>query len=594
MRVVRAAGICAGRRLRPPDAHPGRSTPRRHPRRQPVACCRAREGGNQLIEVAPYSAAMPIELSGRLVFLASPGSMARERQVCRQTIRDFNEGRGEVERVFFIVRAWEDMPGGVGCPQDRINPKIDDCDFMILILGDKWGSPPAVDGPYSSGTEEEFHRCLDLLRRPDVAMRDLLVLFKTLEAERLRDPGPQLLKVMNFRDAVEKTKLLHYVNFDSDESLTTAIGRKLAEWADPLGLRTPIDISLASPADSVEPPAQATQEQLLDAARSHVANGLLMQAEAAFAHAIEDGGAEAVSEFALFMRRTGRLERALELNRQIIDDPEMLSATDRNSVACKVKALANMGVIYRKRGTLAESIDVLDEAVCTARSGDLPVYPELCYALDNYGLSLLRVDKAKLAREQFEDAHTLRRKFGSDCDLAQSAVNIGRLALLLEDFEGAAEFFAEALELLDTVSYDHLLANALCGLAEARLRQGTREGVRDLLDWALRLNKGLKNSDGISIAHALLARLSLFEGELELAVEHAETCRQESEKSNNFTGHGTAALLLAMAALEGKRIREAREYLVQAVQYARRSGNEQLVKEVDTKVREVPVDDSDE
>jgi hypothetical protein len=35
-----------------------------------------------------------------------------------------------------------------------------------------------------------------------------------------------------------------------------------------------------------------------------------MQAEATFAHAIEDGGAEAVSEFALFMRRTGRLERS--------------------------------------------------------------------------------------------------------------------------------------------------------------------------------------------------------------------------------------------------------------------------------------------
>jgi hypothetical protein len=76
-------------------------------------------------------------------------------------------------------------------------------------------------------------------------------------------------------------------------------------------------------------------------------------------------------------------------------------------------------VIYRKRGSLTESIDVLDEAVRTARSSDLPVYPELCYSLDNYGLSLLRVAKAELAREQFEDAHILRKKLGSDRDLAQ-------------------------------------------------------------------------------------------------------------------------------------------------------------------------------
>jgi hypothetical protein len=60
---------------------------------------------------------------------------------------------------------------------------------------------------------------------------------------------------------------------------------------------------------------------------------------------------------------------------------------------------------------------------------------------------------------------------------------MGHWALRLEDFEGAAEFFAEALELLDTVSCDYLLANALCGLAEARLRQGAREGIRDLLLW---------------------------------------------------------------------------------------------------------------
>ena len=124
--------------------------------------------------------------------------------MCRQAIRRFNDERSESERVTFIIRAWEDLPGGIGRPQDRINPRLDDCDFMILLLGDRWGSPPALDGPYSSGTEEEFYRCLDLLAQLDAAMRDLLVLFKTLDDDRLRDPGQQLLKVMDFRDALGK------------------------------------------------------------------------------------------------------------------------------------------------------------------------------------------------------------------------------------------------------------------------------------------------------------------------------------------------------------------------------------------------------
>jgi tetratricopeptide (TPR) repeat protein len=537
---------------------------------------------------------MPIEVSGRLVFLASPGNMATEREACRKVIREFNEGRSESERVAFIVRAWEDMPGGVGRPQDRINPKLDDCDFMILILGDRWGSPPALDGPYTSGTEEEFYRCLDLLARPDAAMRDLLVLFKTLEPGRVRDPGPQLLKVMSFRDSLEKSKALQYVTFDSDESLATAIGKKLAEWARPLDARTPAKITLPDAEDSVEPPTQATREQLLNTARDHAANGVLMQAEAAFAHAIEDGDVDAVSEFALFMRRTGRLERALELNRQIIEDPKILRATDRDSIAHRVKALANMGVIHRKRGSLSDSIVALQEAVRTADSSDFPVYQDLCYALDNYGLSLLRANKVDLAHEQFEKAHALRKEFGTGRDLAQSAVNLGRQALLLEDFQRASALFVEALENPDTASDDHLLANVLCGLAEARLRQGSREGVHDLLNRALELNASLGNSDGISIAHALLARLFLLEDAPERAAEHAELCRQESEKTNNATGHGTAALLLARVALAGGRMREAHEYLVQAAQYSRKSRYGPLMEEVDATARELATDHSDE
>jgi tetratricopeptide (TPR) repeat protein len=246
-----------------------------------------------------------------------------------------------------------------------------------------------------------------------------------------------------------------------------------------------------------------------------------------------------------------------------------------------------MGVIYRKRGSLIDSINALREAVRTAESSDFPVYRELCYALDNYGLSLLRTNKAGLADEHFEKAHALRKEFGSGRDLAQSAANLGRQALLVEDFHRAAAYFVEALEFPDAASDDHLLANVLCGLAEARLRQGSRESVRDLLDRAVELNANLGNSDGISIAHALLARLFLLEGASDLATEHAELCRQESEKTNSATGHGTAALLLAMVALSSRRMREAHEYLVQAAQYSRKSGNVPLIKEVDSKAREL-------
>jgi len=210
-----------------------------------------------------------------------------------------------------------------------------------------------------------------------------------------------------------------------------------------------------------------------------------------------------------------------------------------------VMALANMGVIHRKRGSISESIDVLREAVRTAQSSALPVYPELCYALDNYGLSLLPMDRPELARKQFEEAHAVRMEFGADSDLAQSAVNMGRSALLLTDFERAVAYFTDALSMPGEGLDDRLTANALCGLAEARLKQDSTHSVRDLLDRALKLNVRLGNSDGISIAYGLLGRLLVLEDELDLAAEHADLCRKESEKTSSAIGRATAAALLA-------------------------------------------------
>lgn len=535
---------------------------------------------------------MPVELSGRLVFLASPGNMTVERQTCRKVLQEFNDESSETERVVFLLRAWEDMPGGIGRPQDRINPKLDDCDYMILVLGDRWGTPPAVEGPYSSGTEEEFHRCLDLLASPTAVMRDLLILFRTLEPERLRDPGPQLLEVMNFRDALEKAKSLHFVSFDSDASFVTAIRKKLTEWAGPLRPREPVRIELPSLGDLDASPTSASRTQLLEAAREHAKNGLLMQAEAAFAHAIEDRDVASISEFALFMRRTGRLERALELNQQIIEDPSILSSTDQESVAHKVRALANMGVIHRKRSSLSESIKVLREAVRTAESSAVPVYQEFCYALDNYGLSLLRAGKSDLAHQQFEKAHSLRKEFGTPLDLAQSAINLGRQGMLRENFAQAARLFEDAIDILETANDGHLLANALCGLAEARLRAGVRDGVHALLERAVECNETLGNSDGISIAHALLAKHFLADGKPGLADEHAELCLQESQKTNSATGYGTSFLLKAMIARQEGRVRDAAEFLIKAKQHAQGSGNESLVRDIDAVGREWTADGS--
>ncbi|NHE67806.1 tetratricopeptide repeat protein [Rhodococcus sp. D-46] len=533
---------------------------------------------------------MPIELSGRPIFLASPGNLAHERDICRKTVSAFNEERANPARVHFLVRGWEQFPAGVGRPQARINPYIDDCDFMILMLGDHWGSPPSLDGPYSSGTEEEFHRCLELLGSADACMRDLLVLFKTVDAGRLRDPGPQLCKVMDFRDRLEQSKGLLFDTFDSDDSLSGVITRNLVAWsAQPLGARVPQTITLQEQMIPVEPSdsipmhelSDSTPMQLLETAKKKVAAGHLMQAEAAFSHAIKDGDPEALTEYAQFMRRTGRLEQALILNNQLLKDPALLARDDAEAVAYRTNSLANMGVIHRKRGELTQSRDLLHEAVETARASAEPINQKLCYALDNYGLTLLKIAEPDAAVQFFEEAHTLRENFGSPKELAQSAINLGRSQMNLGNYAAAESRFAESVGLLGGDYDDHLMANALSGLAESVLRQDISDGVRAYIEKALGINERIQNSDGVSIAHALFARLLVVEGSLTDAEKHALVSQEKSEKSNNAAGLGTATWLLAEVAFAKGETSRARGLLREAKVHAGKAQSVLLDRDIE-------------
>jgi tetratricopeptide (TPR) repeat protein len=486
---------------------------------------------------------VPRDISCRLVFLASPGGLADERAACRDTIADYHATRSLTEGATFYVHAWEDVSGGVGRPQDLINPDLDSCDYLLVLLGDTWGSPPGGGGSYTSGTEEEFHRALELLADETKPLRDILVLFKTLDPDRLRDPGEQLKSVMDFRARLEESKSLMFETFDSIASLTRALERKLTIWGKPLTAKNPVTITLPTLSSTIAPDSGMTRDQLLESARALATDGLRMQAEAAYATAIADGDPAATLEYAQFMRRTGRVAKALQLNNSVLENRDLLTSEKSDAVRQRVNALANIGVIHRKEGRLVDSVDALKEAVATAHRSPDPINEVLCYALDNYGHTLLRAGYPDRALEAFEEAHQTRQEFGSPAERAQSAINLGHMHIAGGAHQRAADLFEEALGMLTEANDGHLRANARCGLAEARLRDGSTEGVNELLTEAISLNEGLQNSDGLSIAHALIARYQLATGDLDAADQHIAATEQESQRSGNSTGLGVAAWL---------------------------------------------------
>ena len=163
------------------------------------------------------------------VFIASPGDLVEERKIFRKAINQLNAGFGDGLNVEYVPLGWEDTLASTGRRnQSVINEKIDSCDVFILAMYRRWGQHAPDAEPYSSYTEEEFHRALERWRTSGAP--EIFVFFKRVDAESEGDPGPQLHKVMDFRKHLEETRQALYHYFDSLQSFLDEVDRHLRAY----------------------------------------------------------------------------------------------------------------------------------------------------------------------------------------------------------------------------------------------------------------------------------------------------------------------------------------------------------------------------
>lgn len=128
------------------------------------------------------------------VFLASPGDVAKEREIVRKTIKNLPNDPQFRNRITTQIIAWEEM-GGVGMdpmipPQEAISRGLgrpSECDLVIVIFWARMGSPLPLDqykkpdgSAYLSGTEWEY---LDALRQSERTngKRPIIRVYRRLE-----------------------------------------------------------------------------------------------------------------------------------------------------------------------------------------------------------------------------------------------------------------------------------------------------------------------------------------------------------------------------------------------------------------------------
>lgn len=147
------------------------------------------------------------------IFLASPGDLQDERRSAKEVVDALNKQWADWLGIQVELVGWEDTFKRSGRPQEQINLDLDRCEAFIGMLWRRWGTPPSKDGgPYTSGFEEEFERATG--SRKTAGRPEMTLFFKKIDPEFLKDKGPDLVKVLSFKERIEAERSILYEQFD--------------------------------------------------------------------------------------------------------------------------------------------------------------------------------------------------------------------------------------------------------------------------------------------------------------------------------------------------------------------------------------------
>lgn len=227
-----------------------------------------------------------------------------------------------------------------------------------------------------------------------------------------------------------------------------------------------------------------------DAAATAIANAERLAARSSEARA---RGMVAVTHGDVLMIQ-GEPERALECFSDGVT--ELRRIDDWTEL---VPALRRYGQALRHTGRLAESLDVLQEALGHLPAGEESVDMALCRSL--LGSTLRALGRARDALPHMHVSLTFLRRYGSPNLTMVAALNLGWVQLDLLDWDAAALALQEALTLQATTEYrsDRLQIHA--GLAMVALALGRLEEAQER--WELLLD--VRDVDLSGLAHAGLA-----------------------------------------------------------------------------------------
>lgn len=541
---------------------------------------------------------MPKNIRAYRVFIASPGGLESEREKFRDVLDEWNETFCLDRGIAFYPIGWEDTLPGKGRPQSIINTDVLKSDFLILLLWDRWGTPPGGDGAYTSGTEEEFRiaeKSIDDQAKP---MRQIVVLFKGVDPRQLNDPGEQLQKVLAFKKRLEEEKSYLFGSFDTPEEFGKFLLRQVWAWASDLekggdGKLAPppggpiIPLTRSEPDDSTPKshPSDKAESTLAQEAQELADEGRLADAEAKFATAIlKEPASESFLRYGIFLRRVGRLEQGLVILTEALRIAG--ASDDEQGVA---QAYNNLGLIHRRRGELAKAEEMHRKSLEIDQRLDWleGMAGDYC----NLGLIYRRrgdLAKAELMqRKSLEINEKLCRLEG----IANVCGNLGVIYQERGDLDQAEQMFSKVLQIEERLGRLDSRANAYGNLGVIQQLRGKLEKAEALQRESLEINEKLGRLEGIANAYGNLGLINASRGDLSKAEEMHHKSLQIDEKLGRLESMALTYGNLGTVARERGDLAEVCELWTKARDLYQKIGMPHMVERAQGWLDRLPPDD---
>lgn len=469
------------------------------------------------------------------VFIASPGDLVEERNAFRKTIDGLNIGFGDGAGVEYVALGWEDTLASTGRRnQSVINEDIDTCDVFILAMFRRWGQTAADAKPYSSYTEEEFHRAFERWKKTQAP--EIFVFFKHVDTASEADPGPQLREVIKFRKQLEETRQVLYRYFDSSDSFSKEVDTHLRAYAKgelPKVDQNPNPVILPMAVlEEVEKAKQIAIQKTEEAQKAHdTAKAVQSQLEATQLEIAEDAAKlskEGKLEFARekltklvtettnlrilslgydFFRRTGDIDSALKVLEKWLN----LSGPDCITVET-AKALGNLGVIYQLRGKLYRAEDRHQKALNINET--LGCKEGMASDYNHLGNLYLLRGELKQAEEMYQKALAINEAMGHKEGMVKDYGNLGVLYATRSELNQAEVMYRKALLMNETLERAEGIAKQYGNLGSIYLTRGELTQAEDMFRKALAINETLGHKEGLANDYGNLGVLYSSRGEL--------------------------------------------------------------------------------